>query len=172
MKHFYRLLFLCAGSIVLLGWVIKHTEPTTRIGLRYIHQARQIERGSWRLGLIEGIDHPGHPLGIAAAHRLFDSDGPASWQSAALLFSFSCAVLLVIPIYLLALELFGENAAFLGCRAGDGQPVDWLQRRQCPERNLVLALVELRALGGRPVPARGTVPVATASGRFRRGWPI
>ncbi len=113
MKHFYRLLFLCAGSIVLLGWVIKHTEPTTSIGLRYIHQARQIERGSWRLGLIEGIDHPGHPLGIAAAHRLFDGDGPASWQSAALLFSFSCAVLLVIPIYLLALELFGENAAFL-----------------------------------------------------------
>jgi hypothetical protein len=113
MKHFYRLVLLCAGSACLLGWVIKHTEPTTSIGLRYIHQAEQIERGSWHDGLFEGIDHPLHPLGIAVAHRLFDGGGPASWQRAALLFSFTCAVLLVIPVYLVTDELFGENAAWL-----------------------------------------------------------
>jgi len=113
MKHLYRLLLLSAGSMCLLGWVIKHTEPATNIGLRYIHQAERIERGSWHDGLFKGIDHPLHPLGIAAVHRLFDGDGPASWQRAALLFSFICAVLLVIPIYLSTQELFGENAAWL-----------------------------------------------------------
>jgi len=113
MKHLYRLLLLSAGSMCLLGWVIKHTEPTTNIGLRYIRQAEQIDRGSWHDGLFNGIDHPLHPLGIAVAHRLFDGDGPASWQRAALLFSFTCAVLVVIPIYLLTLELFGDNAAWL-----------------------------------------------------------
>jgi len=123
MKHLYRLLLLCAGSIVLLGWVIKHSEPATSVGLRYIHQAGRIERGSWHDGLFEGIDHPLHPLGIAVAHRLFDGDGPASWQRAALLCSFSCAVLLVIPIYLLALELFGENAACLAAALVTVNPV-------------------------------------------------
>ncbi|MFI5459031.1 MAG: glycosyltransferase family 39 protein [Isosphaerales bacterium] len=113
MKHLYRLILLLAGSMLLLGWVVKHMEPTTNIGLRYIRQAERIERGSWRDGLFQGIDHPLHPLGIAAAHRLFDGDGPGSWQRAALLFSFTCAVLLVVPIYLLTYELCGENTAWL-----------------------------------------------------------
>jgi 4-amino-4-deoxy-L-arabinose transferase-like glycosyltransferase len=113
MKHFYRILLLCAGSVMLLGWVIKHAEPTSNVGLRYIQQAKQIEQGSWRDGLFHGLDHPLHPLAIAAAHRLFDSDGPGSWQRAALFVSFSCAVLLVIPIYLLSLELFEEHTAAL-----------------------------------------------------------
>ncbi len=113
MRHLYRILLLCAGSTLLLGWVVKHTEPSTNVGLRHIAQAEQIEHGGWREGLFQGIDHPLHPLGIAVVHRLFDGDGPASWQRAALLFSFGAAVLLVIPIYLLTLELFGENAAWL-----------------------------------------------------------
>ena len=114
MNHVHRILLLLAGSVLLLGWVIKHSEPTTNVGLRYIQQAERIERGGWHEGLYRGIDHPFHPVGIAAAHRLFDGDGPGSWQRAALLFSFASAVLLVIPSYLLALELFGESAAFLG----------------------------------------------------------
>ncbi len=109
-----RLLLLLAGSALLLGWVIKHSEPTSNVGLRYIEEARQIERGGWGEGLYRGIDHPLHPLGIAAAHRLFDGDSPGSWQRAALLFSFASAVLLVVPIYLLGRELFGEDAAVLG----------------------------------------------------------
>jgi hypothetical protein len=113
MKHRYRVVLLVAGATGLLGWVIKHTEPTTSVGLRYIEQAQRIERDSWREGLFDGIDHPLHSLGIAAAHRLFDGDGPASWQRAALFFSFTCAVLMVIPVYLVTVELFGENAAWL-----------------------------------------------------------
>jgi hypothetical protein len=114
MNHTVRILLLLAGSTLLLGWVIKHSEPTTSIGLRYIEQARQIEGGGARDVLYSGAQHPLHPLGIAAAHSLFDNDGPASWQRAALLFSFVSTVLLVIPIYLVAFELFGEDAAFLG----------------------------------------------------------
>jgi hypothetical protein len=114
MKQLGRLLLLLAGSALLLGWVIKHSEPTSNVGLRYIQQARQIERGGWREVLYRGIDHPLHPLGIAAAHRLFDGDSPASWERAALLLSYASAVLLVVPIYLLGRELFGEDAAVLG----------------------------------------------------------
>jgi Dolichyl-phosphate-mannose-protein mannosyltransferase len=114
MNNLCRLLLLLAGSGLLLGWVIKHSEPSTSIGLRYIEQAEQIERGGLREVLYRGIDHPLHPLGIAVAHRLFDSKSPASWQRAALLFAFVSAVLLVIPVYLLGRELFGDDSAFLG----------------------------------------------------------
>ena len=114
MPHFTRVLLLIGGSALLLGWVIKHSEPVSSIGIRYIEQAQQIERGGWRDVLYRGIDHPLHPLGIAAAHSLFDGKSPGSWQRAALLLSFVSAVLLVVPIYLLGLELFDEGSALLG----------------------------------------------------------
>ena len=113
MKHVYRILILSAAATTLLGWTIKHSEPSSSVGLRYIRQAEQIDSGAWREGLCLGIDHPFHPLGIVLAHRLVDGDGPGSWQRAALLLSFACGVLLVIPIYLLGLELFGDRAAWL-----------------------------------------------------------
>ena len=62
-----------------------------------------------------GVDHPLHPLGIAATHRLIGGPDPASWQRAALVLSFACVVLLVIPVYLLCLELFGAQSAWLAC---------------------------------------------------------
>ncbi len=114
MNHTVRILLLLTGSTLLLGWVIKHSEPTSNVGLRYIEQARQIESDGWRDVVYQGIDHPLHPLGIAAAHHLFDGDSPGSWQRAALLFSFASAVFLVIPIYLLGRELFGNEAALPG----------------------------------------------------------
>ena len=113
MPHLPRILILIAGATVLLGWVTKHSEPDSGIGIRYIEQAQQIERGGWREVLYRGIDHPLHPFGIAAAHVLFDGESPGSWQRAALLCSFISAVLLVVPVYLLGLELFGEDSAFL-----------------------------------------------------------
>jgi hypothetical protein len=109
-----RLLLLLVGSALLLGWVIKHSEPSTSVGLRDIKQAEQIERSGLREVLFRGIDHPLHPVSIAAAHRLFDGQSPGSWQRAALLVSFVSTVLLVVPIYLLGRELFGERSAFLG----------------------------------------------------------
>jgi hypothetical protein len=113
MNHAHRILLLLASSTVLLGWVTKHSEPTTSLGLRYIQQAQQVERGGISEVLLRGVEHPVHPLMIAAAHRLFDGNSPASWQRAALLVSFASSILLVIPIYLVALELFGDGASFL-----------------------------------------------------------
>jgi hypothetical protein len=115
LQHAVRVGLLMAGAAALLGWVLRHTEASFADGLRYIHRAERIERGDWGDGLLRGVDHPLHPLGIAAVHRLLGGAGPASWQNAALVLGLAAAVLLVLPIYLLSLELFGEQAAWLAC---------------------------------------------------------
>jgi hypothetical protein len=115
LQHAARTGLLMAVAAALLGWVLRHTEASFADGLRYIHQAEQIQAGTWRDGLVKGIDHPLHPLGIAAVHHLLGGAGPESWQRADLVLCFTSAVLLVIPIYLLALELFGEQTAWLAC---------------------------------------------------------
>jgi hypothetical protein len=115
MQHAARIGTLMAAAAVLLGWEVYHTEATFADGLRYIHRAERFEAETLKSVLIQGIDHPLHPLGIAAAHRVLGGTGPASWQRAAIALCFAAAVLLVIPTYLLALELFGPEAAWLAC---------------------------------------------------------
>jgi 4-amino-4-deoxy-L-arabinose transferase-like glycosyltransferase len=102
-----------AVAAALLGWALRHTKASFADGLRYIHQAEKIEAGTY--GLVHGIDHPLHPFLIASVHHLLGGAGPASWQRAALVLCFASAVLLVIPIYLFALELFGDQTAWLAC---------------------------------------------------------
>ena len=104
-----------AVAAALLGWVLRHSETSFADGLRYIHQAEKIESATWRDGLLRGIDHPLHPLVIAAVHRVLGGSGPASWQRAALCFASRPRYCMVIPIYLLSLELFGEQTAWLAC---------------------------------------------------------
>jgi Dolichyl-phosphate-mannose-protein mannosyltransferase len=123
MKHVYRVMLLIAGSTLLLGWVIKHSEPSLNIGLRYIQQAERIDQGEWRDSLARGIDHPLHPMLIVATHHLVGGEGPGSWQRAALVLCFTCVILLVIPVYLLTLELFNGQAAWLACMLVVGNPV-------------------------------------------------
>jgi Dolichyl-phosphate-mannose-protein mannosyltransferase len=113
LQHAARIGLFMAGAAVLLGWVYRHTETNFADGLRYIHQAEQIDRGHWRSGLWNGIDHPLHPLLIAAAHRLLGGSGPASWQLAAVVVCFAAGVLLAIPVYLLSHELLADDAAGL-----------------------------------------------------------
>lgn len=115
MQHAGRIGLLMAAAAALLGWELYHSEATFADGLRYIHRAERFEQESVEAGLVRGVDHPLHPLGIAAAHRLMGGLGPASWQHAAIWLCCACAVLLVIPTYLLALELFGPEAAWLAC---------------------------------------------------------
>jgi 4-amino-4-deoxy-L-arabinose transferase-like glycosyltransferase len=114
-QHAARMGLLMAVAAALLGWELRHKETSFADGLRYIHQAERIQAATWRDGLVKGIDHPFHPLAIAAVHRVLGGSDPASWQVAALLLCFTSAVLLVIPIYLLTLELFGEKTAWLSC---------------------------------------------------------
>jgi hypothetical protein len=114
-KHVIRIGLLMAATAILMAWELRHTEASFADGLRYIRQAEQIDRGAWRDGLIGSIDHPLHPLGIVAAHVVTGGEGPVSWQRAAVAMAFGCVVLMVIPLYLLARDVFGDQAAWLGC---------------------------------------------------------
>jgi hypothetical protein len=115
LQHTARVGLLMAGAAVLLAWVLRHSEASFADGLRYIHRAERIEAGSRTAAFSDGIDHPLHPLLIAGAHRVLGGTGPESWERAALALCFASAVLLVIPIYLLAHELFGDRTAWLAC---------------------------------------------------------
>ncbi len=114
-RHLIRVCLLMAAAALSLGWVLSHTQATFADGLRYIHRAERIERDGVWPNLATGIDHPLHPLAIAAVHRLLGGHDPASWQQAALVLSFACGVFLVVPVYLLTLELLGERAAWMAC---------------------------------------------------------
>jgi 4-amino-4-deoxy-L-arabinose transferase-like glycosyltransferase len=103
------------AAALLLGWLVVHTEIFFTDGLRYIAQARTIDRGSLTKGLLHSVDHPIYPLAIVAAHRMKGGDRPADWQQAAQLAAFFSGVLLVIPLYLISLELFGASRAWLAC---------------------------------------------------------
>ncbi len=114
-QHAIRIGLLMAVTAGLMSWGLRHTEASFADGLRYIRQAEQIDRGDWQNGLVGAIDHPLHPLGIVAAHGLVGGEGPVSWQQAAVALAFGCIVLLVIPLYLLTRDAFGDETAWLGC---------------------------------------------------------
>ncbi|MBX6313100.1 MAG: glycosyltransferase family 39 protein [Isosphaeraceae bacterium] len=101
-------------AAALLGWLMAHTAIFSPDGLRYIAQAQRIERGAWVDGLFRSVDHPVYPLAIAAGHRQFGGERPEDWQDAAQAASVVAGILLVVPLYLVALELFGPRAAWLG----------------------------------------------------------
>jgi hypothetical protein len=103
---------LAAG---LLGWLAAHTEILFADGLRYVNQAQTIEGGAWRDGLLKSVDHPMYPLAIAMVHRGIGGEGPEAWQRAAQTAAVLAGVLLVIPLYLVALEMFGAGSAWLAC---------------------------------------------------------
>ena len=84
-------------------------------GLRYVAQAQAIEQGSWGRAVASAVDHPVYAAAIAAVHRLSGGDSPAAWQVAAQGASVLAGVLLVIPLYLFALELYGAQSAWLAC---------------------------------------------------------
>jgi hypothetical protein len=114
-RHGSRIGLLLVLVGALLGWLAAHTEVLYADGLRYIRQARTLERGSWREGLAEAVDHPVYPLEVVLAHRLIGGTSPDSWQAAAQAASIVAGILLVVPLYLVARELFGGSRALLAC---------------------------------------------------------
>ena len=112
------------GAAGLLAWMNYHTEVTFADGLRGIQQAEAIDRGAWTEGVIRSVDHPLHPLAIAAVHRLIGGAGPGVAGSVPRRGPRSpVLVLLVIPVYLLTLEIFGPSTAWLGCLLAIANPV-------------------------------------------------
>jgi Dolichyl-phosphate-mannose-protein mannosyltransferase len=102
-------------AAALLGWLSVHTEIVFADGLRYIAQAKRIDQGAWNDGLLKAVDQPVYPLAIAATHRWIGGAGPEAWQRAAQLASVIAGILLVIPLYLVASELYGSESAWLAC---------------------------------------------------------
>ena len=102
----------CAAG--LLGTMAGRTAVMFNDGLRYIAQARRIDAGSWKDGLLRAVDHPAYPSAIALMHRTLGvSDSPDGWQKAAQAASALAGVLWVAPLYLVAMELFGGASAWL-----------------------------------------------------------
>ncbi|MFI5458026.1 MAG: ArnT family glycosyltransferase [Isosphaerales bacterium] len=114
-QHWWRLGLLMIGAAALLGWLTAHTEILSADGPRYIAQAKTIDQGAWTNGLVRSVDHPVYPLAISAVHRLIGGNRPDDWQKAAQLAAAFAGVLLAIPTYLIALELFGPSSAWLAC---------------------------------------------------------
>jgi hypothetical protein len=113
-QHAARIVLLMGCAAGLLGTMAGRTAVMFNDGLRYIAQARRIDAGSWKDGLLKSVDHPAYPLGIAVVHRTLGvADTPDGWQKAAQGASVAAGVLWVIPLYLVALELFGGASAWL-----------------------------------------------------------
>ncbi len=115
MQHGALIVVLMALAGGLLGWKASKTEILFADGLRYVRQAQTIEGGELAVGLLKAVDHPIYPLGIVAAHRVLGGEGPLAWQGAAQLASILAGILLVIPLYLLTVELFGGRVGWLAC---------------------------------------------------------
>ena len=114
-QHLVRIALLMIAALALLSWLAAHTEVMFADGLRYIALAQKIDQGSWNEGLAHAVDHPAYPLAIVVTHRLQGGTQPEDWQAAAQAASIAAGVLLIIPLYLFAFELYGPGTAWLAC---------------------------------------------------------
>jgi 4-amino-4-deoxy-L-arabinose transferase-like glycosyltransferase len=111
--HLGRIAPIMAGVALLLGWLASQTQVMFADGLRYIAAAQSIEHGSWADAVRNAVDHPAYPFAIATAQRILGDATPSGWQVAAQAASVLAGILLVIPVYLFAFELYGQRAAWL-----------------------------------------------------------
>ncbi len=167
MKHAYRIMILLGGAALMLGWVIKHSEPSSNVGLRDIHQAEQLDRGAWREGLFRGIDHPLHPLLIVGGAR------PDRWQHIRLVAAGGAGALLYMRHSACHSDLPAGARAFwrrdgVACLPADDRQSDHrIHRLERPLGEHVPALVDIRPVGRCSVLARRAVPLAPAGDRLR-----
>lgn len=112
-QHGTRCGLLLVLAAALLTFLSARTEIMFADGLRYVHQAAHLDAGNLAAGLHGSVDHPVYPLAIVLAHRAIGGEGPAAWQSAAQAASVFFGIMLVVPLYLVAIELFGPAAAWL-----------------------------------------------------------
>lgn len=113
-QHAARIVLLMVFAAGWLTWISSRTDVLFADGLRYVHQAKVIDHGNLIDGLLHSVDHPLYPLFVAATHRAIGGEGPVAWQTAAQGAAVLAGILLVIPLYLVALELFGYRSAWLG----------------------------------------------------------
>jgi hypothetical protein len=113
-QHAARIILLMGCAAALLAWNARHSAVMFNDGLRYIDQARRIDAGNLKAGLLKAVDHPAYPASIAAAHRILGaSDSPEGWERSAQVASIVAGLLWVVPLYLVSAELFGGAGAWL-----------------------------------------------------------
>jgi 4-amino-4-deoxy-L-arabinose transferase-like glycosyltransferase len=114
-QHGLCLIGLLAVAAGMLCTMEARTDLIFPDGLRYIDQAQKISQGALSDGLVRSIDHPGYPLVITAIHAVLGGEDPVAWERSAQAAAVLAGVLLVIPLYLMGIELIGPRVAWLGC---------------------------------------------------------
>ena len=168
MQHAACVALLMAGAGGLLGWLAGHTDILFADGLRYIDQARA-DRPR-RLGrrpdpIRRPPDLPDGDRGGASPRR--PATGPRRGRRRPSSPSVVAGILLVVPLYLVALELFGASTAWLACLLVYLVPAHRPRHGRHAEREHVPALLDLGRLGGAPVPPRGELRLAAPDDRLR-----
>ena len=107
------LMLLVAG---LRAWQITHTEVAARDSIGFIRYAWLLENSDdWKSVIKDAQQHPGFPLAIHLASKpilyFVGSDLPLAYQLSSQLVSSLFSVLLVIPLFYLALEIFNIKVA-------------------------------------------------------------
>ena len=170
-QHVRRLGLLMVAASALLAWLTAHTDVFFADGLRYIAQAKAIDHGSWTQGLVRSVDHPIYPMAIAAVHRLLGGNDPRDWQTAAQAAAAISGVLLVIPIYLVSLEVFGPPVRMAGLFLDLLAALQWSRPGGRTQREHVLAVLDLGPLVDPEVSAGGRPRLAAALDRVQPCWP-
>jgi len=114
LQHGARIGALTFFAAILLGWLTAKTAVFFDDGLRYIGQAQGLARGSLKDGLLHAVDHPAYPAAIMLAHKAVGGESPGAWQSSAQAASALMGMMLILPLYLVGVELFGGRSAWLG----------------------------------------------------------
>ena len=104
------LFVLCISAVLKVLLALPDT-VMTHDGVLYISAAQHFASGNFRGGMALH-SMPAYPILIAIVHFLVPN-----WVAAAKLISISTSVLVLIPLYLLAKDLFDRKAAFWGCLA-------------------------------------------------------
>ena len=113
------LLLLVAG---LRAWQITHTEVAARDSIGFIRYAWLLENSTdWKSVIKDAQQHPGFPLAIHLVSKpvryFVTSDLPFAYQLSSQLVSSFFSVLLVLPLFYLAFEIF--NPFFFTVSIGD-----------------------------------------------------
>ena len=131
-QHAARMGLFMAGAAVLLGWVFFHTETNFADGLRYIHQAEQIDRGDGEAACSAGS--------TTRSTRWRSPQPTACWEAPARprgsgrrsCFAYVKRVALDPGLSALPCRS-GRRYRAAGRHAGDGEPDDQPHCRQCSE---------------------------------------
>ena len=168
-SHLARIVVLMACVGGLLGWTGKNSSILFADGLRYIDQAKRARRWPYLQRTLPLDRPPG----------LFPGDRrrpPGSRRRRPRRLATRCATgldsggraLLVIPLYLVALEMFGGSSAWLAVVLSFLVPITGHVMADTLSESLFLLFFTSGSLDLTPVPSpRGSVPLAPADRRVR-----